>query len=80
MFSFLVRKESDTETRPCVRSDATEKCRNNSAAFPLRDAVIHSVEQKIQLVLVHVKLKTHTKYQGPWTHGEGVNPPQVTCF
>lgn len=36
VFGFLWRQEPATETRPGLRSRATEKHRNGSAAFPLK--------------------------------------------
>lgn len=68
VFSFLVKKEPATETRPGLRSGATEKCRNNSAAFLLRDAVIHSKEQIISADARSCKIKNSHKAQGSLRH------------
>lgn len=76
VFSFLVRKEPATETRPGLRSGAAEKRRNNSAALPLRDAVIHSKEQIISAGARSCKIKNSHKAQGSLRHmGRGEIPP-----
>lgn len=81
VFSFSWRKEPATETRPGLRSGATEKCRNNSAAFPLRDAVIHSKEQNISAGAGSCKIKNSHKAQGSLSHMErGKIPPSYMCL
>lgn len=76
LFSFLVRKEPATETRAGLRSGDTEKCRNNSAAFSLRDAVVHRKGQNISAGAHSCKIENSHKHKGPWdTWGGGKCPP-----